>query len=190
MSDVDFVGSIPKHYDEGLGPVIFSDCAAEMARRAAALNPSRVLETAAGTGIVTRALRDALPDSVELTATDLNPPMLEIAKAKFANGEAVTFLPADATALPFAAQSFDVVVCQFGVMFFPDKDQGYREVRRVLRPGGRYLFNVWDSHKFNTFGRIGHEVVSSFFPTIRRNSSACPIPTRSSRSRFPGRGRL
>src|SRR5688500_11332034 len=115
-----FVGSIPQYYDQGLGPIIFADYAADMAQRAAAGDPARVLETAAGTGIVTRKLRDALPVDAHLTATDLNPPMLEIARAKFRAGEQVEFQPADATALPFADASFEAVVCQFGLMFFPD----------------------------------------------------------------------
>ncbi len=158
-----FIGSIPQHYDRSLGPLIFVDYAADISHRVAACNPARVLETAAGTGIVTRWLRDVLPAGVRLTATDLNPPMLEIARTKFRSGEQVEFQPADATALPFADSSFDAVVCQFGVMFFPDKDKSYREVYRVLAPGGHYLFNIWDSHRHNPFGKIAHEVVGSFF---------------------------
>jgi ubiquinone/menaquinone biosynthesis C-methylase UbiE len=159
-----FVGSIPEHYDRGLGPMIFVDFADDIARRVAACNPKRVLETAAGTGIVTRRLRDLLPAHVGLTATDLNPPMLEIARTKFREGENVAFVPADATALPFADASFDAAVCQFGVMFFPDKRTSYQEVHRVLAPGGTYVFNVWDAHEHNPFGRIAHEVVGRFFP--------------------------
>ena len=159
-----FVGSIPQHYDQGLGPMIFVDYAADIAQRVAAGSPARVLETAAGTGIVTRKLRDALPTSTHLTATDLNPPMLEVARAKFRAGEQIEFQPADAMALPFADGSFDAVVCQFGVMFFPDKRKSYCEVLRVLAPGGRYLFSVWDSHRYNPFGRITHEVAGRFFP--------------------------
>jgi Methylase involved in ubiquinone/menaquinone biosynthesis len=160
-----FVGSIPEHYDRNLGPIIFTDYAADIARRAAAGKPAKVLETAAGTGIVTRALRDHLPAGTRLTATDLNEPMLDVARTKFRAGEQVEFQPADAMALPFADGSFDTVVCQFGVMFFPDKDQSYREVYRVLTPGGRYLFNIWDSHRYNAAGRIVHEIASSHFPT-------------------------
>jgi SAM-dependent methyltransferase len=158
-----FTGNIPEHYDLGLGPVLFTEYAADIARRAAAHAPERVLETAAGTGIVTRRLRDALPGA-QIIATDLNPPMLERAAAKFKPGEAIEFRPADATALPFADASFDAVVCQFGVMFYPDKDKSYREACRVLAPGGRYLFNVWDSHRHNPFGRIAHGVATNFFP--------------------------
>ncbi len=164
MGDADgFIGSIPQHYDENLGPLIFVDYAADISHRVAACHPARVLETAAGTGIVTRRLRDLLPAGVRLTATDLNPPMLEIARAKFRPGEQVEFQPADAAALPFTDGSFDAVVCQFGVMFFPDKDKSYREVHRVLAPRGHYLFNIWDSHRYNSFGRIAHEVIGSFF---------------------------
>jgi len=166
MSDqaVNFVGSIPDNYDRFLGPVIFVDSAADIARRVTALNPTRVLETAAGTGFVTRILRDLLSAEVHLTATDLNPPMLEVARSKFRLGEQIDLQQADATALPFSDSTFDVVACQFGVMFFPDKDKSYREVQRVLAPRGHYIFSVWDSHRRNRFGQLAHEIVGSFFP--------------------------
>ena len=163
-NDASFVGSIPQHYDQGLGPMIFVDYAADIVQRVAAASPARVLETAAGTGIVTRKLRDALPAATHLTATDLNPPMLDIARTKFRSSEQVEFQPADAMALPFADASFDAVVCQFGLMFFPDKPKSCSEVFRVLAPGGRYVFSVWDSHRYNPFGRIAHEVPARFFP--------------------------
>ena len=158
-----FVGGIPANYDSGLGPHLFVDYAADLVRRATAAKPGRVLEIAAGTGIVTRMLRDALPVTTHLVASDLNPPMLEIARQKFSAGEKVEFRPADATALPFDADAFDTVVCQFGVMFFADKDKSYREAYRVLTSGGRYHFNVWDSFEFNLFARISHETVCRFF---------------------------
>jgi SAM-dependent methyltransferase len=160
-----FSGSVPEHYDSGLGPLIFVDYADDIARRVAALGPARVLETAAGTGIVSRRLRDHLPAASQLTSTDLSPAMLDIAKAKFKQTEQVTFQAADATALPFGDASFDVVVCQFGVMFYPDEDNSYREIHRVLSPGGHYLFNVWDAHRYNPFGRIAHETAGRFFPS-------------------------
>jgi SAM-dependent methyltransferase len=163
-NDASFVGGIPQNYDEGLGPMIFVDYAAEMAQRAAALKPHRVLEIAAGTGIVTRALRDALPAATELVATDLNAPMLEVAKAKFKDGEKIALQPADALALPFPDESFDVIVCQFGIMFYPDKEKSHREAYRVLKRDGTYLLSVWGSHAENPFGRLSHEVVQRFFP--------------------------
>ncbi len=158
-----FTGSIPAHYDRGLGPHLFIDYAADLARRATACKPRRVLELAAGTGIVTRLLRDALPSAAELIASDLNPPMLDIARQKFAGGEKVEFRRADATALPFRDEEFDAVACQFGVMFFPDRAKAYREVHRVLMRGGTYHFNVWDSFTFNPFARITQDTVARFF---------------------------
>jgi len=159
-----FVGSIPENYDRGLGPNIFIDYAADLARRAAATGARDVLELAAGTGIVSRRLRDALAPAARLTVTDLNPPMLEVARAKFSDSERIEFAPADAMALPFADASFDLIVCQFGVMFFPDKQASFREALRVLRPGGRYVFNTWGTMKANPFSEIGHEVTARFFP--------------------------
>jgi ubiquinone/menaquinone biosynthesis C-methylase UbiE len=158
-----FVGSIPVHYDRGLGPHLFIDYAADLARRAAAGEPDRVLELAAGTGIVTRLLRNALPGATELIASDLNPPMLDVARRKFADDEKIEFRRADATALPFNDEQFDAAVCQFGVMFFPDKARAYREVYRVLKARGTYYFNVWDSFSFNPFARITQETVGRFF---------------------------
>ena len=159
-----FVGSIPENYDKGLGPHIFHDYADDLARRVAALNPKTVLELAAGTGIVTRRLRDALAHDCDLLASDLNPPMLEVAKAKFEPDESVRFEQVDATDLGFDDATFDVVSCQFGVMFFPDKDRSYSEVHRVLKPGGAYVFNVWDSWDANPFAQITQEAVEVFFP--------------------------
>jgi SAM-dependent methyltransferase len=159
-----FVGSIPENYDKGLGPNIFHDYADDLARRAGATGAADVLELAAGTGIVSRRLRDALAPEARLTVTDLNPPMLEVAQAKFRDGEAVAFTPANAMELPFDDGQFDLVVCQFGVMFFPDKVASYREAARVLRPGGRYIFNTWGTMEENPFCEIAHEVTARFFP--------------------------
>ncbi len=159
-----FVGSIPENYDRGLGPHIFEDYGREIARRAADRGAKRVLELAAGTGIVSRYLRDALPSEVELTVTDLNPPMLEVARNKFNGADRVEFQPADAMDLPFDDNSFDLIVCQFGVMFFPDRPAAFSEARRVLRPGGHYLFNVWGSMARNPFSRIAYDAGAQFFP--------------------------
>ena len=173
-----YVGNVPQHYDQNLGPLLFSDYAADLAPRIATLNPRRVLETAAGTGIVTRALRDALPANADLTATDLNAPMLDIAATKFRPSEAVEFRTADATALPFADASFDAIVCQFGVMFFPDKDKSYREAFRVLATGGHYVFSIWDSRRHNPIGRIAHEVIGGFFPADPPQFQSVPFAYR------------
>lgn len=159
-----FVGSIPEHYDKYLGPRIFNCFAQDLAARVAESAPDSVLELAAGTGIVSRCLRDALPAHSSLVASDLNPPMLEVARRKFEAGEDIRFEALDATSLPYAAASFEAVACQFGVMFFPDKQRSYEEVLRVLKPGGRYVFSVWGSWEDNAFAQICHDAVAAFFP--------------------------
>jgi SAM-dependent methyltransferase len=158
-----FGGGVPENYDRGLGPIFFADYADHTARLVAGYTPLRVLETGAGTGIVTRRLRDLLPATTRLIATDLNPPMLEIARKKFRSDEPVEFRQADAMALPFADASFDAMVCQFSAQFFPDKEKSYREAYRVLAPGGRYVFSVWDGD--HPHGRLADEVAAQFFPT-------------------------
>jgi ubiquinone/menaquinone biosynthesis C-methylase UbiE len=158
-----FAGSIPALYDHYLGPLIFAPYAEEIAARTAALRPKRVLETACGTGIVTRALRRALPAATEIVASDLNPPMLDYAMGVETLSNTI-WRQADAQALPFDDASFDAVVCQFGAMFFPDKPAAYAQVRRVLKPGGTFLFNVWDRIEDNVFTDVVTESVAAVFP--------------------------
>ncbi|MGA8988169.1 class I SAM-dependent methyltransferase [Aeromicrobium sp.] len=146
--DANFIGRIPDLYDQLLVPMIFQGAADLLADAVAALAPDDVVETAAGTGVLTRALVDRLPEA-RITATDLNPPMLDRARQRFSDPSMVQFQQADALALPFSDDSFDVVVCQFGVMFFPDRIAGHREARRVLRPGGHLAFNAWDDVEHN-----------------------------------------
>jgi len=122
-----------------------------------------VLEIACGTGAVTRRLREALPRETRLTATDLHQDMIDVARGRVPDPD-VNWRLADGTALPFDDGSFDVVTCQFGVMFYPDKLAGMREARRVLRSSGRFVFNVWDSHATNPFGRIAHDTIATWLP--------------------------
>ncbi|HEV2747092.1 MAG TPA: class I SAM-dependent methyltransferase [Allosphingosinicella sp.] len=161
-TDAVFAGSIPALYDRHLGPLLFEPYAADLARRTAALRPADLLETAAGTGIVTAALAAALPDA-RIVATDLNQAMLDVAAARIASPR-VSFRQADAQALPFPDGTFDAVVCQFGVMFFPDRAAGYREARRVLKPGGRMLFNSWNRIEENPVTAALAEAVAALFP--------------------------
>lgn len=158
-----FAGAIPAAYDRYLGGVLFQPYAEDLAARLRVPENGSVLELACGTGIVTRELRDRLPATVKLTATDLNEPMFQHAAAKFAESEAVEWQQADACSLPFADGRFDAVVCQFGIMFVPDKALAAREARRVLKPGGVFLFNVWDAIEHNELGRIAHETIASYF---------------------------
>lgn len=159
-----FTGSVPEFYDSELGPRIFFDYADMLADSAAAVAPVSVLELAAGTGIVTRRLRDRLPDSCRILASDLNGPMLEVARSRFNHGEDIEFQIMDAMSLPLEDRSFSTAVCQFGVMFFPDQVKSYREVHRVLQPGGHYILNVWGSWDDNPFAQVVHNAVAKFFP--------------------------
>jgi ubiquinone/menaquinone biosynthesis C-methylase UbiE len=162
-TDKVFAGSIPEMYDRLMVPLIFEPYARDLAERVAAMQPRQVLETAAGTGVVTRALASHLPAEARIVATDLNPPMLEYA-ARRLQDERVEWKQADALALPFDDLSFDTVVCQFGAMFFPDKTQGYREVHRVLKPGGQFFFNVWDRIEANEFADVVTQTLAEVFP--------------------------
>ncbi|VTU32372.1 Demethylmenaquinone methyltransferase [Variovorax sp. SRS16] len=162
-ADTLFTGSIPELYDTHLVPLIFAPYAADLAARAAALEPARVLETAAGTGALTRALAGALPAQADLTATDLNPPMLDRAMAT-GTSRPVRWQQADAMRLPFDDACFDLVVCQFGAMFFPDKAHAFAESRRVLRPGGVLLFNVWDRIEHNELADTVTTALAGLFP--------------------------
>jgi ubiquinone/menaquinone biosynthesis C-methylase UbiE len=160
--DVRFVGSIPALYDRHLGPWLFAPFAADLARRLDVLAPARLLETAAGTGIVTRALAAALPET-SIVATDLNQPMIDYAAAQ-TRARNVTWRQADAQALPFGDGEFDAVTCQFGVMFFPDKARGFAEARRVLRDGGHFVFSVWDRIEDNGLSNLLSETLAARFP--------------------------
>lgn len=166
--DALFAGSIPEYYHRYLGPLLFAGYAADLCGRLRPLpaNDASVLEVAAGTGILTERLRRHLSPEVRLIATDLNAPMLDVAQRSMAGAVAagITWKVADAGSLPFADECFDAVVCQLGVMFFPDKGQAAREAYRVLRPSGQWLFNVWGSWEENSFARIVHEAIAGFFP--------------------------
>jgi len=163
-TDKVFAGSIPETYDRFLVPLIFEPYATDLAGRIAGMKPRHVLETAAGTGVLTRALASRLAENVRFVATDLNQPMLDRAAAQQPPDRRLTWQQADALALPFEDRTFDVVACQFGAMFFPDKVQGYREARRVLQPGGRFFFNVWDRIEDNEFADVVTQVLAAVFP--------------------------
>lgn len=163
-NSAEFIGDIPKHYDIGLGPNLFVDFAERLTSTACDRKATKVIELAAGTGIVSRKLRDNLPPETPLLITDLNPPMLEVAKRKFTEDENVNFAVANAMDLAFDDSEFDLMVCQFGVMFFPDKPASFREAARVLRPGGRYVFNVFSAMEKNPYSQIAYSVPARFFP--------------------------
>lgn len=161
-TDTVFAGSIPVAYDRFLVPMLFEPYAADLAERAKSYSPRDILETAAGTGVVTRALHRAL-DGARIVATDLNPAMLEVAAERL-RSDRVRYQAADAQDLPFDDQCFDLVVCQFGVMFYPDKLGANREAFRVLRPGGRYLLAIWDTLDKNPASKAIQDAVAAEFP--------------------------
>jgi len=162
-TDKVFAGSIPKLYDAYLVPLIFEPYAADLVNRLGSRSLSRVLEIAAGTGVVTRALASALPESVSIVATDLNQAMLDHASA-VGTKRPVEWRQADAMQLPFRDGMFDAVVCQFGVMFFPEKSKAFAEARRMLRPGGVFIFNAWDRITENEFANTVTTALESVFP--------------------------
>jgi SAM-dependent methyltransferase len=159
-----YVDEVVIPYDRDLGPVLFEHYGADTARRVAEQAPMDVLEIAAGTGIVTRHLRNLLAKDARLTAIDISDSMMDVARSKFLPSEQITFQNADATALPFNDEAFDAVFCQFGIMFF-DREKGFREVYRTLKPNGRYLFRVWDSERYNPFASLSFEVLKQYFPS-------------------------
>jgi SAM-dependent methyltransferase len=163
-ADARFGGSIPQLYDHYLVPLIFQPYADDLAARVAARRPRRVLEVAAGTGVVTRALAQCLPPGADIVATDLNQAMLDQAVAT-GTSRPVQWRQADAMHLPFPDGAFDVVVCQFGAMFFPDRAHAYAEARRVLAPGGQFVFNVWDRIEDNDFAAVVTDTLAQAFPS-------------------------
>ncbi|QNP43046.1 class I SAM-dependent methyltransferase [Sphingomonas daechungensis] len=160
--DVRFSGSVPANYEQYMVPLLFRPYAEEIAKRVARFDPSDILETAAGTGVVTAALAASLPEA-RIVATDLNQPMLDVAATRVNSGN-VRFQQADALELPFEDGSFDIVVCQFGVMFYPDKVRGNAEARRVLRDAGRYVVAIWDRIEENKLSNLANDSMRRLFP--------------------------
>lgn len=162
-TDKVFTGSIPEIYEKYMVPLIFEPYAEDLASRVAPRPVTRILEIAAGTGVVTRKLASTLPSSVSIVATDLNQAMLDQASTT-GTARPVEWRQADAMQLPFEDQTFDAVVCQFGAMFFPEKPKAFSEARRVLTPGGIFMFNVWDRIEENEFADAVTKALASEFP--------------------------
>jgi ubiquinone/menaquinone biosynthesis C-methylase UbiE len=163
-TDKVFAGSIPENYDRYMVPLIFGPFAADLAQRAASFSPITVLEIAAGTGVVTRALAPKLSLGASYVVTDLNQPMLDYAASRQAPDSRIKWRQADAMGLPFEDGAFDLVCCQFGAMFFPDRSSAYREAKRVLKPGGHLLLSVWDRIEENVFADDVTNALARIFP--------------------------
>lgn len=192
MSTTDklFSGSIPEIYDRAMVPLIFEPYARDLAERVSKLGPQSVLEVAAGTGVVTRALAAKLPAQARIVVTDLNQPMLDHARTRMVDDPRITWQQADAQALPFEDAQFDAVACQFGAMFFPDRVGAYGQVRRVMRLGGHFLFNVWGAIEENEFADEVTRALGHFSRPIRLASwqghrMAITMRTSSAPTRMP-----
>ena len=163
-NDAVFNRSIPEIYDEYLVPMIFEEYADDLADRVVSAEPASVLELAAGSGLVTRAVAPRLAVNARYSVSDLNPGMLERANSVQPPDDRIEWRQADALNLPFDDDLFDVVACQFSVMFFPDKVAGYSEARRVLKPDGTFVFNVWDEIESNVFSDLVTQGAAEVFP--------------------------
>lgn len=160
-NSIQFTARIAENYEKYLAPVFFISTSKDLVSHLTG-NPANILEIAAGTGQVTRNIIKSFPDA-KITATDINPGMLDVGK-NIVHSENITWMTADASELPFDDNSFDAVICQFGVMFFPDKQKAMNEAFRVLKPGGQIVFNTWDSLENNRICMIPEEVVNGVFP--------------------------
>ena len=158
-----FTADVARFYDTTLVPLMFDPYAKDLAARVKALEPKDVLEVACGTGVVTRALASTLPDTCTITATDLSEAMVSYGRV-VGTSRPVNWQQADVMSLPYEPESFDAVVCQFGVMFFPDRVAAYQQVRRVLRKGGTFLFNVWTELEYNEFAEVITEALRERYP--------------------------
>jgi ubiquinone/menaquinone biosynthesis C-methylase UbiE len=156
-----FTGSVPENYDKYLGPFLFEHYASVIANRLSRIKPSKILDIACGTGIVTKKIEEALPNS-QIIGLDLNPDMIEFGRKKLKNSS-IEWKVANAVNLPFDDDTFDAVVCQFGVMFFPDKAAAFKEARRVLKPNGTFIFNTWDSLETNELFLTSDKVINRIF---------------------------
>lgn len=156
-----WVGSMPEAYEHGLAPAVFRPFAIDLARRVAAHTPQRVLELAAGTGVLTRELVAAVHPGFDVVATDLNAAMVEFGRRQVPQA---TWQRADATDLPFGPDAFDLIACQFGVMFFPDKHSAFAEARRVLTAEGAFVFNTWAAIDVHDFQGAMVDVLARVFP--------------------------
>lgn len=163
MPELDaFKHSMPDLYDRYMVPLLFEPYAKFVAEYAARVGPGRILETAAGTGVAVRALTRSVPNA-EIVATDINPGVVEYAVKQF-SASGVTFQQADAQDLPFEDETFDLTLCLFGAMFFPDKVRANREALRVLRSGGHYVLVTFDRLDNNPIPKAAEEAVAALFP--------------------------
>ena len=159
-----YSGSIPEYYDRYLETLLLKPYALKIAGEVEKLKPEKVLELSAGTGILTEALINKLPETTRILATDINPDMLDLAKYKLWTNFNISWQLADATDLPYEANEFDVVLSQFGVMFYKNRHLAYRKIRQILKPGGTFIFNTWGSIYENFIIELTERALKRVFP--------------------------
>lgn len=159
---LNFNGSVPEVYETVLGNFIFEPFAVDIVNRISNKNAFNVLELAAGTGRVTKHLIHAFSPNAKIVASDISLPMMEKAKL-VVSSQNLTWQQVDIADIPFSEGSFDVIVCQFGVMFLQDKLRAFSEIRRVLKLGGQLLFSTWACIEENPIWKISNQVATKFF---------------------------
>lgn len=165
QTNISFSGSIPKFYENNLGTIFFEPFSTEMALRVKDLKANSILEIACGTGRLTKYLPLVTPKKFSsITATDVNPAMLELARRTVA-WKNIDWQVVDAMELPYGDSLFDVVVAQFGVMFYPDKQKAFKDSHRVLADNGSFIFSAWDSLRHNPIAQLTDNIITEFFPT-------------------------
>lgn len=155
--------SIPEVYEKYLGPYLYEPYSLYITKRIQG-NPQQVLEIGVGSGRLTNHISKKLTQTAKIIGVDINPNMLEIAKQKV-KAPNVEFVKADAQKLPFPDNSFDFVICQFGFMFLSDKQKGFNEAWRVLKPGGQFIFLTWDKAENNVTLHISQQTILQLLKT-------------------------
>ncbi len=159
-----FSGNIPANYDNYLGPLFFEPFATVVAERVRQLRPEALLEVACGTGRLTQYLPGVLPAGASILASDINPAMLAYAREALKKHENIRWDVVDAVSLPYQDAAFDLILSQFGVMFYSDRSKAFAEVYRTLKPGGAFVFTAWDQLEYNPAAQLTDETLRHFFP--------------------------
>jgi ubiquinone/menaquinone biosynthesis C-methylase UbiE len=164
MTDLQFRETAAVGYDRSVGEM--TRRVVPLLLRAARLAPGmRVLDIAAGTGAAAEAALAEVGPEGHVTAADISPAMVEQARRRLVGRSSVSFAEEDGQAMTFADQSFDAVVCNMGLMYFPDPARGLSEMQRVLRPGGRVAVSVFTRADGALVGGLIRPAIARQVPT-------------------------
>ncbi len=169
-----FAGEVAANYEEFLGPMFFEPYAIEVASRIDPASIRLAVEIASGTGRVTRHLRERIPASAKLIASDISEDMLSIAKKKLKDFD-IEWKIIDAQSLPFDDNSADLVVCCFAYMLVPDRAKALAEAHRILRPGGMLLFTTWDKLELNAASHIYRKIAKKYLGDVLSEAYNLPF---------------